>query len=337
IFYLYFYQKKISEKRKNFILKFVIHYKLNPLQILLLISLSIISFLMIYNANSNSIVSMLFRGGEFKELIQMSTTSGLIIHRVFQPLAMMCLLYYISSKTKNILVYFILILLALITCSPLGMARFSAAAMYIPLFLLIIPILRKKNVFSIVFILGLLLVFPFLNNFRNFTGNEINFGFNFGMFSEGHFDSYQNFALVVSENIVTWGRQLVGVILFWIPRSIWADKPIGSGGFIAEDQGFTFSNVSCNYFAEGYINFGYVGILIFIIALSYITAKLDKMYWTISVYSKNNYFNVIYYVLIGMLFFVLRGDLMSSFAYTIGFLFSIWLVYKVAGVKIKRM
>ncbi len=335
LFYSYFFQKKIKEKRKNLILKLEIENKLNPLQTSILISLSFVSFLLIFNANNNSILSMLFRGGEFSEIIEMSSTSYLIIFRVFQPLAMMCLLYYISSKSNNTLVYFILTLSALITCSPLGMPRFSAAAMYIPLLLLVVPLLRKKNVFSIVFILGLLLVFPFLENFRNYSGNSIQLGFNFDMFLQGHFDSYQNFALVVSDNIVTWGRQILGVIFFWIPRSAWPNKPIGSGAFIAEQQGFIFSNVSCNYFAEGFINFGYIGIFLFIIILSFATAKLDKMYWTISVYNKNTYFNVIYYVLIGMLFFILRGDLMSSFAYTIGFLFSIWLVYKVAG-KIKR-
>jgi hypothetical protein len=126
-------------------------------------------------------------------------------------------------------------------------------------------------------------------------------------------------------------------LFFWIPRSFWPTKPIGSGAFLAEEQGFFFTNVSCNYFAEGYINFGIIGIFIFIIVLSFVTAKLDKMYWTICVNSRNNYFNVIYCVLLGMIFFMLRGDLMSSFAYSIGFLFSIWLVYKVASFKIKRV
>ena len=206
LFYSFFYQKKINEKKENLILKLEIDNKLNSLQTLLLISLSFASFFLIFNANNNSILSMLFRGGEFKELVKMSSTSGLIIFGVFQPLAMICLLYYISSKSNNTLVYFILSLSALITCSPFGMARFSAAAMYIPLLLLVVPLLRKKNVFSIVFIFGLLFVFPFLDNFRNYSGNSIPLGFNFDMFFQGHFDSYQNFALVVSDNIVTWGQ-----------------------------------------------------------------------------------------------------------------------------------
>lgn len=335
LFYNYFYSKKIKEKNKIILSKFNINNKLNSLQSLLLLSLSIISFILIFNANNNSLFSMLFRGGEFKDLVQMSSTTGLIIFRVFQPLSMMCLLYYITSKSNNIIVYIVVIVLALITCSPLGMPRFSAAAMYIPLLLLVFPIMRKKYIFSIVFILGLLILFPFLENFRNYSGDTLRIGLNFDMFYQGHFDSYQNFALIVSDNMITWGRQLFGVIFFWLPRSIWPNKPIGSAAFIAEEQDFIFHNVSCNYFAEGYLNFGFFGIFIFVIILSFVTAKLDKLYWTISVKSINNYFNVVYYVLLGMLFFVLRGDLMSSFAYTVGFVFSIWLVRKVAGITLK--
>lgn len=324
----------VSDKHIRFVSKLVVADELDRFKTSLLVFLSLLSFLLVFNANSNSILSMLFRGGEYKELAGMSSTTYLIVFRVFQPLSMMALLYYILIKNKNKFVLIFLTILAIITCFPLGMARFSAAAMYIPLLLLIIPWLRKNNNFSISFILGLLMVFPFLDNFRYYKpGDTIRFGLNFDMFLEGHFDSYQNFAIIVFDNIVTWGRQLLGVFFFWTPRSVWPNKPIGSGHFLAEIKDLTFSNISCNFFAEGYINFGFIGVLIFLIILAFVTARLDKLHWTVSVFNKNNYFNVIYYVLIGMLFFMLRGDLMSSFAFTIGFLVSIWLVHKISRLK----
>lgn len=336
LFYNYFYSKKINKKNEKFIRNLNVDENLSHSRTLILILLSVISFVVLFYYNNYSIISMMVRGGELKESVEFSSSSRLIITNVFRPLTMMCLLYYITSKSNVFFVYLILITSTLITSSPFGTARFQAAAMYIPLLLLTISWLRKNNNFSLIFILGLLLVFPFLDNFRRFTpGEHLELGFDFNMFLQGHFDSYQNFALIVSENIVTWGRQLLGVIFFWIPRSVWPNKPIGSGHFLAEKQRLSYSNISCNYFAEGYINFGFLGVLIFIIALSYVTAKLDKMHWTISVHSNNNYFNVIYYVLIGMLFFVLRGDLLSSFAYTIGFLVSIWLVHKIVSLRFK--
>lgn len=333
--YSIFYKIRIKDKLKNKILKFNIENKLDTKQTIFLISLSFTSFFIVFYANNFSFLSMLFRGGEFSNLNQMSSTRYLIIFRFFQPLTMICLLYYITSKSRNIITYFILTSLALITCAPTGMPRFSAAAMYIPLLLLVFPLLRKKNIFSVAFILGLLIIFPFLDNFRYFTGNTLQFGLNFNMFLEGHFDSYQNLVLIVSENIVTWGRQLLGVLFFWIPRTLWANKPIGSGGLLANDQGFIFNNVSCNYFAEGYINFGYLGIIIFIIIISFLTAKYDKIYWTVILNNTQNNFSIIYFVLLGMFFFILRGDLLSSFAYTIGFLISIWLTFKVARIDFK--
>lgn len=79
-----------------------------------------------------------------------------------------------------------------------------------------------------------------------------------------------------------------------------------------------------------------MGIFLFAILLAYATARTDKYYWKIVANNKNNYFQVIYFVLIGMLFFILRGDLMSSFAYTVGFLLSIILVQFMMGLKLKK-
>lgn len=332
-FYYYFLQKKVANAHIRFFEKFSLSKKLNSVQTILLIGISLFSFFMVFGANNFNLISMFFRGGALKESAVESGTSSLIIFRVFQPLAMMCLLYYILSPSNKKVVYLFLVISAVLTCFPLAMARFSAAALYIPLLLIAVPIMRKKNIFSLSVVGGLLLVFPFLNNFRYFSKNtEIRIGLDLKMFLAGDFDSFQNFTLIVSDNIITWGRQLLGVLLFWMPRSIWRDKPVGSGAFLAQQEGYFFENVSCNYFAEGYINFGFLGILLFVLLLSFLSARLDKMYWQVIYNHKSNYFHVIYMVLIGMLFFILRGDLMSSFAYTVGFLISIWFVYKIMRI-----
>lgn len=85
------------------------------------------------------------------------------------------------------------------------------------------------------------------------------------MFKEGHFDSYQSILSVLNSEIITYGNQLLGVLLFWVPRSIWSNKPIGSGAFMAEITNLDFSNISMNYFAEGYINFGVFGMFLFLL------------------------------------------------------------------------
>ena len=118
-----------------------------------------------------------------------------------------------------------------------------------------------------------------------------------------------------------------------MPRILWPDKPIGSGAYLAKELKMFFDNISANYFAEGYINFGFAGIIIFTILLSYWTARIDKIYWNMAILIPNNYFTVIYMITLGMLFFILRGDLLSSFAYTFGFIFSALFLFKILNKK----
>lgn len=321
---------------RNKLSKYAITNKIPIFKGLLLISISLFSFVIVFASNSFSIIPMLLRGGELVDEVMRNNTSQdgspttwLLINNFIRPLSIMCFLYYAISMQRNIIIFIILGLLALITCFPIAIPRFAAAAMYIPVILILISFFRKKNIFSLSFIGGLLFIFPFLNIFRNYDSNKkIELGLDFKMFTEPHFDSYQNFALIFSNDIITYGQQLFGVFLFWVPRSFWINKPLGSGAFTANKLNFFFDNVAINYFAEGYINFGIFGVLLFLIFLAFATAKLDKIYWTNELSLNNNFFRVLYMISLGMLFFILRGDLMSSFAYFLGFLISGLLVLK---------
>ncbi|MGZ5255033.1 MAG: hypothetical protein ACXWCT_11540, partial [Flavitalea sp.] len=173
------------------------------------------------------------------------------------------------------------------------------------------------------------------DTFRAFGRNtELKFSIDYKMFQSGHFDSFQNFAFILSEEIITYGYQLLGVLFFWVPRAVWPSKPVGSGELIAEIMQFEWNNVSANFFAEGYVNFGFFGILAFVFLLARYTAVIDKIYWVTLRQSgpvSGNFFRILYYIMLGMLFFILRGDLLSSFAFTIGFMISYFVVYKLIG------
>lgn len=117
---------------------------------------------------------------------------------------------------------------------------------------------------------------------------------------------YQMFMKVVSGEFVTMGRQLLGVIFFFIPRSIWASKPVGSGHLVAERFGYTLSNISMNFFGEGYINFVFWGIVLFVILLASINCKLDKAFWRNS--QGNIALSTFYFLFLGLEVFILRGD-----------------------------
>ncbi|RZK16671.1 MAG: O-antigen polysaccharide polymerase Wzy [Flavobacterium sp.] len=272
---------------------------------------------------------MLVRGGELKELSVEGNMTNLLILRFLMPISVVCFIVYYLSEKRSLIILFFLLILMLITACPTGISRNTTAGLYIPVLLTCFAIFKRRNFFILSFLFAILILFPLLNQFRTFNSDDgLSFTPDFSMFIEGHFDSYPNFALIINSEIVTYGIQLLGVLFFWIPRSIWPGKPISSGIFLSEKANLNFENISVNYFAEGYLNFGFVGLFIFLVILAFTLARIDKIYWRYTVQYKSNFFNVIYLICLGMLFFVLRGDLMSSFAYTLGMLFSSIFVFK---------
>lgn len=295
---------------------------------LLLVAISAGVFCLMFYINGFNFTSMLFRGGEFKEdMVELQQSAGLIIGNFLKPMSMVVFLSALVAGVRHKEVLPVLFVLLLLSCPPTGMARFSVAAMYIPVCLCLVPFFRRKDVFVLVMCFSLLVIFPFLDNFRYYSaGQDIRFGMNFEQFTELHFDSYSMFMRALSSGIVTWGHQLLGVLLFWIPRSLWPAKPIGSGAFLATENGWYFTNVSMPFFGEGYINFGIVGVLVFVLVLACFCAVEDKKYWELYKNRSRDLRKIRYFILIAMLMFIMRGDLLSSVAYTCGYMASYYVV-----------
>ncbi|MDP2088742.1 MAG: O-antigen polymerase [Flavobacteriaceae bacterium] len=300
-----------------------------------LIGLSILSFFMIFKVNNFNILSMLFRGGIFAEVIEIETSSLLLIDKFFRPLSLSLFIISFYYNRKSWFINSVLFILFVITAFPLGMARNAAAGFYLPLVLIFVPIFKRKHFFVSSLIFGLLVIFPFLDNFRRFNDfSELEFSFDFHIFTDLHFDAYSSFVRAINYETITYGNQLLGVLLFFVPRSIWPTKPIGSGALQAHQIGMTWDNISCTYFAEGYINFGLVGVFLFVLFIAYFTAIFDKAYWRLK--ENKSFINIIYILSIGMFLFILRGDLLSSYAYTFGLIFTSILTFKLFNLKFMK-
>lgn len=249
-----------------------------------------------------------------------STSLNLIYTIIIRPIPVIVLMYYNLTCKKRNLFSLTLLLITIITNFPLSLPRFYVAGLYLPLlFTYYKSLIRRPLLIKVLFIVGILYIFPFLNQGRTASSMseiEISFIPDYNMFLTGHFDTFQNGLRVMRADFVTHGRQLLGVILFWFPRSIWPEKPIGSGGEIADEFGLTFDHIALNYWAEGWINFGFLGTILFSILLGIINAKLDSKFNNTQI--TTNY-RVGYYIYLGMLFFILRGDLISCIAYMTGF------------------
>lgn len=306
-------------------------FKISKSGITLLIAfqLGILLFFFSRSGNLNFL-----RGEATGSYIGSNQSTHLIISQVFRAFstfASLVVFYNFSqNKTKRRFIAFLIsFTLLLLTNFPLAIARYMAGAFYLAFVFLFKPNFKRKNI-PIYFLLFLfLIIYPSLSAIRYLTSfQEFQLtGTTLQTFLSGDFDNYSTLNMTIAyvqDNGATWGQQLFGVLFFFIPRSIWPSKPIGSGAFIAESARMDFTNISCPYVAEGYINFGILGVILFAIAMAFFVAKLDTKFYT---YSKLNFIKIFYPVALGMIFFILRGDLMSSFAYTISFVVAAFLVY----------
>lgn len=256
---------------------------------------------------------------------QISPIQSLIFGATIRPLNLIIFCIYKMIYPKENKVAVIIFLLGLLAMFPTGTSRASAAAVYIPVVLVSIPLLRKRWVFVNVMMAAVFVIWPFLTLFRNSEKlEEGKFVIDTSLFTAGDMDAFSSFARVLKFDIITYGYQLLGNFLFFVPRSIWADKPEGSSFLLSKICNLDLDNISCLYFAEGYINFGLIGVFLFTYVLARVSAALDRFYW-IKCYS-SALFSIIYFVCIGFIFLILRGDLLSSVSYFIGMCVCIYLV-----------
>ena len=216
----------------------------------------------------------------------------------------------------------------LIAVFPMGLPRYYAAVIYGPILVLTIPsLLCRKGVFAIVFLAALLVVFPAINVFRNesFNINTLVMALGDSLinlpegFLTGDYDAYSMLARTldyVSSQGISFGYDFLAALLFFVPRALWPEKSVGSGHEVATQQGQAYTNLSCPLPAEGYINFGLVGLCFFAVAIGLICRFCDLRY------SQGNQgvWKLFYPSGCFFLFFVMRGDLLSSGAYFSGYL-----------------
>lgn len=285
-----------------------------------------------------------------------SASSGVVTGMLNQPLYLLfsylslytvfftllyCLLGYRHEKNiKTKLMLFVASFLLFVGYPPTGIARFLVAAIYGGILFTVSVLFRKY--FKVLFSLSFLFIFPSLEVFRNgkigdvlsSAGGELQDLLTWdylNIFYQGHYDAYTVFCDVVryvSIEGITWCRQLVGVVLFFVPRFLWKEKPTGTGDFVSHYMNYSFNNISCPLPAEVYINFGEFGFIVMAFLLGYLLSYLDKVFWTVNKQNITNAsFNSLYFSLMFFMFFISRGDLMSSVAFVLAFIFVWRLLY----------
>ena len=276
-------------------------------------------------ARSSSIISYEGAYSQMTTLIISHCTKVIILFATF-----ISMLKYKNQK-KGLIFLIINLAFLLITCFPTAVARNTAGIVYMGLYAIYYSKEEKngrKNIrYIMLFILAFVVLFPAINTFRNLRFSEVNIvetinevSTNIGKnYLSGDYDAFSmitNIRDYTKLHGYSYGKQFVGGLLFMIPRNIWPSKPVGSGSLVFTSLNKEFTNISCPLIAEGYINFGIIGVVLLAFLVGYVCRKIDFRYWYIlnKEEYKYSYLNLLYPILLPSYFFMLRGDFMSTWS-----------------------
>ena len=263
-------------------------------------------------------------------------TASLLVDKAVRPLPVFALALMIVRSWQERRVPPLLVMtlcLALVADFPAAMARYNMACLYGGLVLLAIgPLFERRGLFPVFFLVAFLVVFPAANAYRWED-------FGVAMFAEAmgeavanlprgfcavDYDAYSMVARTleyVASYGIEWGYQLLGALLFFVPRSLWPAKPEGSGNLVCAAQGQVQLNISSPLPAEGLLNFGIAGLLAFALFAGLLCAGGGSWFSR-----SRSVLRVFYPFACFLLFFVMRGDLLSSLAFTVGYAASFFML-----------
>jgi hypothetical protein len=170
------------------------------------------------------------------------------------------------------------------------------------------------------FLAGMFVIFPLADAFR-FSGKaELKATNPIQALLSNDFDSFaqiMNGYLVGAREGIVPGRQLFGVLFFWVPRTMWSHKPVDTAQYIADGRGYGFTNLSSPLWIEFYLNGGWVLLAVGMFALGFGLHRWDTRLDTqFDVYRMPGLLGCI---LPFFLMIVLRGPLLQAATY-LGFI-----------------
>lgn len=237
-----------------------------------------------------------------------------------------------------------------LTCFPTALARFNIAAIYLGIAILLLPSFsRKRGLFSFVLIMGFLVAYPMFDAFKYIEGtdsltevigviaNSMASGY-----STGNYDAFSVMFWCfdyVKMFDFSYGGQLLGACLFFIPRALWETKPVPSGELVFESLNYHFTDISFPLPFEGYLNFGFIGLLLFALVYGLIVRKLDWNYWKSRfrhTEATPSILMLYYPFLLCLTFYMLRGAMMTTFTYVIGDLAVMTLLHYLVSILMRK-
>ena len=340
--YLYFKDKKLGKNKEQ---ATEVNFKYNtPLAILVLLAVCVAIAVFNYDYLLKDISESVY-------IIKDESTSLLLLKKkflFFTPLGGIVLTLKHLQMTNKInsntffVVFSLVIFIVLLFFfkNIFTEKRNTLGPIYIALIYLFFPKLLNSNAkFFLFMFLSMVIIFPLSSTLTHIDASLeqifvkpsliyesfLRFGTISGAFESLHYDAFSNIMATV-EYVklygLSWGYQLLGVCLFFVPRSLWTTKPLSTGELIGNHLFDTtprnFTNLSNSVVSEGFINFGFIGIVVLAIVLAYFIVKF--IIWHRSEDCLKQF--IAFYFAVHLMF-LLRGDLTNGFSYFIGPLLSV--------------
>lgn len=319
--------KSKSFKRKKRLFNFDLGINLNNLILTIFIFIS-----------CGCLLYLLFTGNLIKDDSSSSTTDSFFIFfiKIIRFFPVGSLLLYVFSRKKNLIIAtnivrkifcIITITITLVIFFPLNasISRYLLFGVYIIILSALIPQYKHNSIVLIACAIGFYVIFPSMNFFKyNSILDLTNFEFSTMDYTSNDYDAYQmllSSVRYVSTNGFMFGRNILTALLCFLPRSIWSGKLLPSGQIINESINISFTNVSCPLFAEFYLSFGFLGVIL-----------LTILFVLIIKWIENNASNSIFIrsfecIIIGMAMMIMRGSLLPISTFVVSLLVSFMIAY----------
>lgn len=360
VFFCSYVYLKTKKRSKEFTTSLKAPARSIPLQILIACTLSILIFILNYEYIVSEIVSSIYSGQEKGTLATLLIKKKMLF---FIPFAGVVIAFrYLKRKNKitiNTLVAFclfsIMIVILFVLKNPLTEKRNALGPIYITLIYLFYPKIINSNAKFFLFLFSsMIIAFPLISSITHLDANLnelinspeffletlIKSGAVLETFNSLHYDAFSNIIATIDYTKVyglSFGYNLLGAFLFFIPRSIWVSKPITTGkeigSYLIDNFNFgdgKFNNLSNSIISEGYINFGIIGVLLLSILLAFTMIKFLNWFR-----SGSDLKEIIAFYFAVHLIFLMRGDLTNGIAYFVGPLIGVYFIPKLISKLLK--
>lgn len=173
-------------------------------------------------------------------------------------------------------------IVAFIVNYPPALPRFQLLGILLAIVVLLVNFSRPVGKIAFVAI-GAIFVFfgfAFIKDARNWTRFEIpGLGSLDSYLVTADFDSLKQVidtTIYFDTAALRWGENFLGVLFFWVPRSVWAEKPMHTGAVVSGGLGYPFTNVSSPLPAEAFASWGIPGVIMVMLLVGVAVAALER-------------------------------------------------------------